>query len=100
MKSRDSSVTRCLCGGLVVRSVCTTRPRFRQGFVGLRCYVIANIPKLFVEKMLHPLMKNFHGRSHRSNNAATDDPLRQLQVMKAEQMYAFVEVEQSLRHVV
>ena len=54
---------------------------------------VAHIPKIFIKKMLHPLMKNFHRRSHRAHHASADNPLRQFQVMKPKQMNPFIEIE-------
>ena len=50
--------------------------------------------------MLHALMQDFYRRPHRAYHAAANNPLRQLQVMKAEQVDPFVEIEQALGHVV
>src|SRR5271167_3437750 len=50
--------------------------------------------------MLHALVKNLDRRSHRADHAAADDSLRQLEVMEAEYVHPFVEIQQPLRHIV
>jgi hypothetical protein len=44
-------------------------------------------------------MKNLDRRAHRANHAASNNPLRQLEMMKAEEVYAFVEIQQAFRHI-
>ena len=70
-----------------------------QDIIGLGRDPIAHIPKLFVKKMLHALMKNFHRRSHCAHHTAPDNPLRQLEMMKTKQVDTFIEVEQPFGHI-
>lgn len=44
-------------------------------------------------------MKNLDRRAHRSNYAASNNPLRQLEMMKAKEVYAFIEIQQAFRHI-
>ena len=62
--------------------------------------VVAHIPKLFVEQMLHALVENLDRGSHGTDHSASDDSLRQLQVMEAEQVHAFIEIEHTFGDVV
>jgi hypothetical protein len=45
-------------------------------------------------------MQNLDGSTHRANHAASNDPLRQLKMMKSKKVYAFVEIQQAFRYVV
>ena len=45
-------------------------------------------------------MKNFYRCAHRANHAAADDSLRQLEMMKAEEVHALVKIEKAFRHIV
>src|SRR5258708_38726521 len=49
--------------------------------------------------MLHALMQNLYRSSHRAHYPAADNPLSQLQVVKAEQVDAFIKIEQALGHI-
>jgi len=71
-----------------------------QGCVGLGCDLVAHLPKIFVEKMLHALVEHLDGGTHRAHDPATDNSLRQLQVVEAEQVHALVEIQQALGDVV
>lgn len=68
--------------------------------MGFRCDLVAHIPEIFVEKVLHPLMKNLDGRTHGANHTAANDSLRQFEMMKAEEVNALVKIEKPLRNVV
>ena len=46
--------------------------------IGPGCDLIAHIPQIFVEQMLHALMQDLDRSSHGANHASSDDPLRQL----------------------
>jgi hypothetical protein len=46
------------------------------------------------------LLQNFHGRSHGANYPASDDALGEFEMVEAEQLHAFVEVEQTLGNIV
>ena len=45
-------------------------------------------------------MEDFHGRTHGADYAAADDPLRQFEMMKAEEVHALVKIQQAFRHIV
>jgi len=60
---------------------------------------VAHVPKLFVKEVLHPLMKNFHRRTHCAHYASADNPLCQFEVMKTKQVDAFIEIEQPFGHI-
>src|SRR5215470_19984534 len=49
--------------------------------------------------MFHSLVENFDRGSHRADHASADNSLRQLQVMKTEDMHPFIEIEHALSHV-
>ena len=50
--------------------------------------------------MLHALVEDFHGSSHRTHNPTSNDALRQFQMMEAEQMNALVKIQQTLSNLV
>src|SRR5207244_13574380 len=50
--------------------------------------------------MLHPLVQNFDGRAHRTHYSASNDSLRQFQMMEAKQVNAFVEIQQAFGEIV
>src|SRR5205814_1535549 len=50
--------------------------------------------------MFHALMEYLDWSAHRTHDSTADNPLGQLQMMKAEQMDAFVKIEQPLGHLV
>src|SRR5271154_3385624 len=62
--------------------------------------LVAYVPEIFVEPAFHALLKNFHRRSHGADDVASNHPLSELQMMEAEKLHAFVEVEQALGNVV
>src|SRR5580658_9268831 len=62
--------------------------------------LVADVPEIFVEPALHPLLQDFHRRAHGSDNPASDDALCELEMVETEYLHAFVEVEQALGHVV
>ena len=68
--------------------------------VGLRGDLVANVPELFVEKMFHPLVKDFDRCAHSADHSPADDSLSQFQVMIAKQLDAFVEIQQPFCSVV
>ncbi len=71
-----------------------------HGFVGFGGDLVAHVPEVFVEKMFHALVQDFDRRAHGAHHSATDDSLRQLQMVKAEQVYALVKIQQTLGDVV
>lgn len=83
----------------MVNSIRRSRAGLLQGVIGFRRNLVAHIPKLFVEKMLHTLVQHFDRRAHCAHHASADDSLRQLQMMEAEQVNPFVEIEQPLGQV-
>ena len=62
--------------------------------------LIPHIPQFLIEKMFHALVQDLDRCSHRAHYPASNDSLRQLQVMEAKQVNTFIEVEQTFRHVV
>ena len=50
--------------------------------------------------MFHALMQDFDRRAHGADHSAADDPLGQLEMVKAEQVDAFIKIEQTLGHIV
>ena len=72
---------------------------FLQDVIGFGSDLIAHVPKLFIKKVLHPLMQYFHRRSHRAHHASTDNPLRQFEVVKTKQVDAFIKIEQPFGHI-
>ena len=62
--------------------------------------LVADVPQVFVEPMLHALLQHFHWRPHGADDAAADDALRELQVVEAEQLHALVEIDQPLGDIV
>src|SRR6476620_4060353 len=50
--------------------------------------------------MLHALLQDFHGSSHRADYTGADNALRQLKMMEAESLQALIKVEHALCHVV
>src|ERR1700691_5228705 len=81
-------------------SISTPCLGFQHGFVGLGCNLVPHVPELLVEKVLHPLMQNLDRRPHRADHAAANDPLRQLEMMEAKKVYAFVEIKKTFRYIV
>src|SRR5271170_1423575 len=62
--------------------------------------LVADIPQILVEQALHSLLQDFYGRPHGADNPASDDALGELEVVEAENLHAFVEVQQALGGVV
>ena len=75
-------------------------PALIQGSARPRGDLVPHIPQLLIEKMLHPLMQNFDWRAHGPDYSASNDSLRQFQMMKAKQVDTFIEIEQTLRDIV
>jgi hypothetical protein len=61
---------------------------------------VADVPEVFVEEVLHALVEDFDWGAHRTYYPAADDPLSQFQVVEAEEVDAFVEIEETLGYVV
>src|SRR5215468_1995520 len=49
--------------------------------------------------MFHSLVENFDRGSHRADHASADNALRQLQMVKTEDVHPFIEVEHALTYV-
>src|ERR1700751_6003700 len=58
--------------------------------------LVAHIPQVFVEPVLHALLENFDGGAHRSYDAPADDALGQFQMVKSEELHALVKIDQPL----
>src|ERR1041385_8924512 len=67
---------------------------------GARSNLVSQIPQFLVGDVLHSLLQDLNRRPHRSDDAATNDALRQLQMMEAERLHALVEVEHPFGNVV
>ena len=70
-----------------------------------RCWVgggdlVADVPQIFVEPAFHALLQDLHGRSHGTDDPASDDAFGKLEMVEAEQLHAFVEIEQALGDIV
>src|SRR6476469_9964877 len=61
--------------------------------------LVAQVPQVPVESMLHPLLQHFHGCAHSANHAPANNPLCELQMVKAEQLHALVKIEHALRYI-
>jgi len=53
---------------------------------------VADVPQVFVEQVLHALVEDFYWGAHRAYDSAADDALGQFQMVKAEEVDAFVEI--------
>src|ERR1035438_4005467 len=62
--------------------------------------LVADLPQVFVEPVLHALLQHFHRRPHGADDAAADDALGELEVVEAEQLHALVEIDQPLGDIV
>jgi len=62
--------------------------------------LVAHVPEIFVEPAFHALLQDFHGRSHGADDPASDDAFGELEMVEAEQLHAFIEVEQTLGDIV
>src|SRR6266853_3405237 len=62
--------------------------------------LVAHVPQILVEPAFHSLLQNFHRRSHGSDDAPSDDSFGELEMVEAEQLHAFVEVEHALGNIV
>src|ERR1019366_1955686 len=62
--------------------------------------LVADLPQVFVEPVLHALLQHFHRRPHGSDDAAANDALGELEVVEAEQLHALVEIDQPLGDIV
>ncbi len=50
--------------------------------------------------MLHALVQDFYRGAHGADDSAADDALGQLEMVKAEEVDSFIEIEQALGYVV
>src|SRR6266852_4924102 len=62
--------------------------------------LVSQIPKLPVRDVLHTLLQDLDRRSHGPDLSATDDPLRQLEMMEAEQLHQLVKIQHAFGHIV
>src|ERR1700694_292858 len=62
--------------------------------------LVTDVPQILVEAAFHSLLQNFHGRSHGADDAPSDDSFGELEMVEAEQLHAFVEVEHALGNIV
>ena len=61
--------------------------------------LVAHVPQVFVEPMLHALLEDFDWRAHGSNHPTANDALRQFQMVKAEDLHPFIEIDQPLGNI-
>ena len=61
--------------------------------------LVAKVPQVPVESMLHPLLQHFHGCAHSANHAPAYNPLCKLQMVKPEQLHALVKIEHALGYI-
>ena len=62
--------------------------------------LVSHVPKIFVEPAFHALLQDFDRRSHGADDAAADDTLGKLEMVKAEDLHPFIEVQQAFGYVV
>ena len=62
--------------------------------------LVAHVPEIFVEPAFHSLLQDLHRRPHGADDAASDDSFGELEMVEAEKLHAFVEVEQALGDIV
>jgi hypothetical protein len=61
--------------------------------------LVAQVPQVAVESVLHALLQHFHGCAHSANHAPANNPLCEFQMVKPEQLHAFVKIEHALRYI-
>src|SRR5215472_10617112 len=66
----------------------------------IRRDLVSDVPDLAIGQVLHALLKDLHRRSAGADHATTNDALRQLEMVKAEGLHAFVEIEHALGDIV
>src|ERR1035441_5522601 len=74
--------------------------RSRLRLVGSGRNLVAYVPKILVEPAFHALLQHFHGRSHGADHVASDDAFGELEMVEAEQLHAFVEIQQAFGGIV
>ena len=62
--------------------------------------VVADVPEIFVEPMLHTLLQDLDRCAHGSDDSTTDDAFRQFEMVETEQLHALVEIDEALGNVV
>ena len=62
--------------------------------------LVANLPQVFVEEVLMALVQDFDRGAHGADDAASDDALGEFEVAEAEELNAFVEINQAFGEVV
>src|ERR1700720_4695933 len=62
--------------------------------------VVADVPEVFVEPMLHTLLQDLDRCAHGSDDSTTDDAFRQFEMVETEQLHALVEIDEALGDVV
>src|ERR671922_469035 len=82
------------------RLVLALNAAFLGGFICLGGDLVANVPEILIEEMLHPLMQNFDRSSHGADHPSPNDPLREFQMVETEEVHAFVEIQQPFGNVV
>src|SRR5919197_279990 len=64
------------------------------------CDLVPQVPQWLVKEMFLTLLQDLDRRAHGSHYVASDDALRQLEVMVAEELYALIEVQHLLGNLV
>src|SRR5256885_3723536 len=62
-------------------------------FVHVLRDLVSDIPQLAIEHMLLPLLKDFHRGAHGADHPTSDDALCQLEVVIAEELDTFIEIQ-------
>ncbi len=69
-------------------------------FVRIFSDFVSQIPELPVGYILHALLQNLYRRSHGPEHTGAYDALCEFQVMEAEKLQPFIEINHAFRHVV
>jgi hypothetical protein len=62
--------------------------------------VVADVPEVFVEPMLHTLLQDLDWCAHGSDDSTADDAFRQFEMVETEQLHALVEIDEAFGDVV
>ncbi len=62
--------------------------------------LVPHVPEILIEPAFHSLLQNFHRSSHGANHPSSDDAFGEFEMVEAEELHAFVEVEQALGNIV
>ena len=68
------------------------RGRLRLHFHRFGGDAVADVPEIFVEEVLHALVQDFYRGAHGADDSSAYDSLGQFQVVKAEEVNAFIKI--------